>query len=57
MIFGDFSEAVEAEWGVLEIDMNPYANFAAGTVGIRAFSYTDIGVRTAGAFSAAASIT
>lgn len=57
MIFGDFSEVVEAEWGVLEIDVNPYANFQAGTIGIRAFSYVDIGVRTAGAFSAASSIT
>lgn len=57
MIFGDFSEVVMAEWGMLEIDINPYANFAAGTVGIRAFNYVDIGVRTAGAFSAASSIT
>lgn len=57
MLFGDFSEVVQAEWGVLEIDVNPYANFAAGTIGIRAFHYVDIGVRTAGAFSAASSIT
>lgn len=57
MIFGDFSEVVQAEWGVLEIDVNPYANFTAGTVGIRAFHYVDIGVRTPGAFSAASSIT
>lgn len=57
MIFGDFSEVVQAEWGVLEIDVNPYANFQAGTIGIRAFHYVDIGVRTPGAFSAASSIT
>lgn len=57
MLFGDFSEVVQAEWGVLEIDVNPYANFAAGTIGIRAFHYVDVGVRTAGAFSAASSIT
>ena len=57
MLFGDFSEVVQAEWGVLEIDVNPYANFQAGTIGIRAFSYVDVGVRTAGAFSAASSIT
>jgi HK97 family phage major capsid protein len=56
-IFGDFSEIVQAEWGILEIDVNPYANFAAGTIGVRAFHYVDIGVRTAGAFSAASSIT
>lgn len=57
MLFGDFSEVVQAEWGVLEIDINPYANFQAGTIGTRAFSYVDVGVRTAGAFSAASSIT
>jgi hypothetical protein len=56
-IFGDFSQAILAEWGVLEVDVNPFANFAAGITGIRAFYTCDVGVRTAGAFSAASSIT
>ena len=56
-IFGDFSQVILAEWGVLEIDINPYANFAAGITGIRAFYTCDIGVRIAGAFSAASTIT
>lgn len=57
MIFGDFSQVIFAEWGAVEIAANPYANFAAGITGIRAFYTCDVGVRTAGAFSAASSIT
>ena len=57
MLFGDFSEVIGAEWGVLEIDVNPYANFAAGITGIRAFYTCDVGVRIPGAFSAASTIT
>ena len=57
MIFGDFSQVIQAEWGALEIATNPYANFAAGITGIRAFYTCDVGVRVAGAFSAASSIT
>lgn len=56
-LFGDFSQVIVAEWGALEIAANPYANFAAGITGIRAFHTVDIGVRTAGAFSAANTIT
>lgn len=57
MVFGDFSQVVVAEWGALEIAANPYANFPAGITGIRAFMTTDVGVRVAGAFSAASAIT
>lgn len=57
MIFGDFSQVILAEWGVLEIDVNPYANFTAGITGIRAFYTCDVGVRVPGAFSVATSIT
>lgn len=56
-IFGDFRQVVFAEWGALEIAANPYANFAVGITGIRAFYTCDVGVRIAGAFSAASSIT
>jgi len=56
-IFGDFSQAILAEWGVLEVDVNPYANFAAGITGIRAFYTCDVGVRVPGAFSVIGSIT
>ena len=56
-IFGDFSQVIFAEWGALEIAANPYANFPAGISGIRAFLTADVGVRIAGAFSAASTIT
>lgn len=57
MLFGDFSQLVIAEWGALEIDVNPYANFAAGITGVRAFYTIDVGVRYAGAFSYSTAIT
>ena len=56
-IFGDFSQVIFAEWGALEIATNPYANFPAGITGIRAFYTCDVGIRIAGAFSAASTIT
>lgn len=57
MIFGDFSQVVIGDWGQLEIALNPYANFAAAITGIRAIQTVDVGVRIAGAFSRATSIT
>ncbi len=58
MLFGDFGLGVViGEWGVLEMEVNPYANFQAGIVGVRAIASVDIAVRYPTAFSAAASIT
>ena len=57
MVFGDFSQVVIGEWGMLEIAMNPYASFAAAITGIRAIQSVDIGIRQAAAFSRATSIT
>lgn len=57
MIFGDFSQVVIGEWGMLEIALNPYANFAAAITGIRAIQSVDVGIRQAAAFSRATSIT
>lgn len=57
MLFGDFSQLVVGEWGTLELDVNPYANFAAGITGIRAFYTVDVGVRYAAAFSYSTAIT
>lgn len=56
-IFGDWSQLVIGEWGTLEVDVNPFANFAAGIIGVRAFYTVDIGVRYAASFSAATSVT
>ena len=57
MIFGDFSQVVIGEWGVLELEVNPYANFAAGIIGVRAWATVDVAIRQAGAFSVASTIT
>lgn len=57
MVFGDWAEMVLAEWGVLEVEVNPYANFQAGIVGVRALYSVDVGVRRPFAFSRATSIT
>lgn len=57
MLFGDFSSLVIGEWGVMQIDMNPYANFQAGIIGLRVMYSCDIGIRYAGAWSLATTIT
>lgn len=57
MIFGDFSQVVLGEWGMLEIALNPYASFATAITGIRAIQSVDVGIRQAAAFSRATSIT
>lgn len=57
MIFGDFSQVVIAEWGILEVLANPYADFKSGLVGIRAMYSVDIAIRNASAFSVATTIT
>lgn len=57
MLFGDWSEVVVGEWGVLEIEVNPYANFQAGIIGIRSIYSMDVGVKRPFAFSLATSIT
>lgn len=57
MLFGDWSSVVVAEWGVLEISVNPFANFQAGIIGVRAMVSMDCGLRYPAAFSLATSIT
>src|SRR5882672_35054 len=57
MLFGNFATVLLASWGVLEIEVNPYANFPAGIVGVRAMASVDIGVRYPTAFSLATTIT
>lgn len=57
LLFGDWSSVIIGEWGILEVAVNPYANFQAGVIGVRAFQTVDVGVRRAGAFSVASSVT
>lgn len=56
MVFGDWSSVVVAEWGVLEIEVNPFANFQAGIIGVRAMVSMDCGLRYPAAFSLATAI-
>lgn len=51
MLAGDFSQVVVGEWGVLEIEANPYAQFQSGIVGVRALYTCDVGVRYGPAFA------
>ena len=57
LIFGDFSQIVIGEWGVLEIEVNPYAGFTAGIIGVRALASIDVAVRYPTAFSIATTVT
>jgi HK97 family phage major capsid protein len=57
LLFGDFNQLVMGEWGVLEVEVNPFANFPAGIVGVRAMYTIDFGVRYPVAFSLATVIT
>jgi len=57
MLFGDWSKVVVAEWGTLEIAVNPTANFQAGIIGVRAMYSVDVGVRLPAGFSLATAIT
>jgi hypothetical protein len=57
MLFGAWEDLIWAEWGVLEVEVNPYASFAAGIIGVRALYTLDIGLRYAGSFSYAHTIT
>jgi HK97 family phage major capsid protein len=51
VLFGDFSQIIVGEWGVLELAVNPAENFLAGIIGLRAMYSCDIGVRYPAAFS------
>ncbi len=57
MVFGDFSQMLIGEWGQLQLDVNPYAAFTTGIIGVRAWYTVDIMVRQAKSFTVATSIT
>lgn len=57
MLFGDFSQIILGEWGVLELAVDANANFAKGIQAIRAWYTMDVAVRHPGAFSYASTIT
>jgi HK97 family phage major capsid protein len=46
LIFGDYTQVIVGEWGILEIQANPYSTgFRAGNVEIRALQTVDIAIR------------
>ncbi len=57
MYFGAWENCVIGEWGVLEVDTNPYANFGAGIIGVRAMYSVDVAIRRPAAFTIVSSIT
>ena len=57
MIYGDWSQAAVAEWGVLSVEVNPFADFKAGIVGVRCLYALDVLVLHPEAFTVVSSIT
>ena len=57
MLFGDWSQLVIGEWGVLELSVNEFDDFPKALTGLRAMYTMDCAVRTPAAFSYASSIT
>lgn len=57
MLFGWWPSVILAEWGVLELMTNPYSDFTRGLSAVRGWYTCDVGVRYAGAWSYASSIT
>jgi len=57
LLFGDWQELVIGEWGVLEIEVNPYANFKAGIIGVRALYSLDVALRRPVAFCWSVTVT
>lgn len=42
ILMGPWSRIIIGQWNALEIEVNPYANFPAGIVGVRAFMDVDV---------------
>jgi HK97 family phage major capsid protein len=57
LFFGDFSQVFLAEWGVLELVVDPYTQSKSGIIQVTAFQSVDVGVRYPGAFSLATTVT
>lgn len=57
LIGGPWENMIIATWADLEIAIDPYSNFQAGIIGVRAFISCDIGCRYPPAFSIASSVT
>jgi HK97 family phage major capsid protein len=56
MIFGNWADLIIGEWGILSVEANPYANFQAGIVGVRAMYTVDIALRRGQSFAVSTSV-
>lgn len=56
MVFGNWASLIIGEWGVLSVEANPYANFQAGIVGVRAMYTVDVALRYGQSFSVSTSV-
>jgi HK97 family phage major capsid protein len=56
MIFGCWSGLTFLTWGTLELEVNPYAGFQAGIIGVRTMASCDVAIDPS-VFSVASSIT
>jgi HK97 family phage major capsid protein/HK97 family phage prohead protease len=52
IIFGNFADLIFGIWGGLELQVDPYSSGDSGSVIVRAFQDSDIGVRHAESFAA-----
>ena len=52
VIYGNFADLLIGMFGQLEILVDPYTDFAKGTVGVRGLQSIDIAVRHAESFAA-----
>ncbi len=57
LIFGDWSELLVANFGPIEILVDPYTKIQNAMISVRAIADIDVAVRHAGAFSVATSVT
>lgn len=57
LLYGDWSSVIVAEWGVLIVELNPFADFRAGIVGVRALWSVDVLVQQPVSFTPITSIT
>ena len=55
-IFGAWKYSGLAVWGALELAVNPYANFTAGIIGVRALCTLDFGLLWPAGFTTVTSI-
>jgi HK97 family phage major capsid protein/HK97 family phage prohead protease len=56
MFFGDGSQAIIGEWGMMDLIVNPYTGDTAGLVRVTIHVHVDVGIRHAAAFAVASNL-